>query len=368
MEALEKLKVISTLTSGIVHDINNVLTTIVGYTDILLSDDSCINCREEIETIKKIALDGAEVAKRVKEFVKTNDETKKAFNISETIQTSIMITKPIWFNQAQIQGKSITVEYINRLPIFIYGNESELREALINLIINSIDAIEKSGLIQIETYINVNKGIITIKDNGIGMTEDVKNKIFTPFFTTKQEKGSGLGLSNSYKAINEMGGQIEVQSTLGIGSEFKITFPIIEEKKDEKIKIKRKPDGLNPSILIIDDQLEICSVVKEMLSKITKGKIETTTSGKEAVNLIKENNYDIVITDIAMPDMNGLELINCIRESKPYTKVIAMTGWNGFIDKENKNKPDYILSKPFTIEDLESGISSIYEYRDNLVV
>lgn len=368
MESLEKLKIMGTLTSGVVHDINNVLTTIVGYTDILLSDDSCNNCRNEIETIKKIALDGAEVAKRIKEFVKTNDETKKVFNMSETIQTSIMITKPIWFNQAQIQGKKITIDYTNKLPIFIYGNESELREALINLILNSIDAISKNGLIQIKAYKIEDKGIITIRDNGSGMTDDVKSKIFTPFFTTKEESGSGLGLSNSYKAITEMGGQIEVESTLGIGSEFKIALPLIEEKKDEKSEIKRKPGGFNSSILIIDDQLEICSVVKEMLGKIIDGKIETSTCGKDAINLIKENNYDIVITDIAMPDMNGLELINYIRGSKPGTKIIAMTGWNGFIDKENNSKPDYVLSKPFTMEDLELSISRIYEYRDNLVV
>lgn len=368
MEDLEKIKRISTLTSGIVHDINNVLTTIVGYTDILLSSDSCTNCRKEIEIIKKVAIDGAEIAKRVKNFVKTKEEGKKIFNICESIETSIIITKPLWYNQAQIQGKNIKFNYTSGLPIFTYGNESEFREALINMIFNAIDAIQENGIIQIDVNKNESQATISIKDSGSGMTEETKNKIFTPFFTTKKENGTGIGLSTTYKTITEMGGKIEVESIVDSGTEFKIILPIVDKEIEAKTEYKRTTSKYSQSILIIDDQIEICSVVKEMLSKIVEGKIETCTKGKDALNLIKNNNYDIVITDIAMPDINGIELIKFIKKSKPGTQVIAMTGWTGFIDKEKENEPDYILSKPFTMEDLESGISKVYELRDNLVV
>lgn len=368
MEALEKLKIMSTLTSGIVHDINNVLTTIIGYTDILLTNDSCGDCKAQIEIIKKIAMDGAEIARRVKEFAKTNEDTRKVFNICETIQTSIMITKPLWFNQAQMQGKKIAVNYNSELPVFIYGNESEIREALVNMIFNSVDAIQKEGFIQVEIQRDRNQAVIRIMDNGIGMTEEIKNKIFTPFFTTKKENGSGLGLSTAYKTITDIGGKIEVESTSGSGTEFKIVLPIAKEEIDKKSDTKIDFSKLDVNILIIDDQIEICSVVKEMLAKIIKGKIETCIKGKEALNLLKTNIYDIVFTDIAMPDINGLELIKYIRTERPDTKVIAMTGWNGYIEKDNTDKPDYILSKPFTIEDLEMGIGTIYENRSNLVV
>jgi CheY-like chemotaxis protein len=368
MEALEKMKIISMLTSGIIHDINNVLTVIVGYTDILLSNDSCVDCRKEIEIIKKIALDGAEIAKRVKDFAKTKEEGKKIFNIWESIETSIIITKPLWYNQAQIQGKNITFKYTRGLPIFTYGNESEFREALVNMIFNAIDAIQENGLIQIDVYKNQSQATISIKDSGSGMTEETKNKIFTPFFTTKKENGSGIGLSTTYKTITEMGGKIEVESIIDSGTEFKIILPIADEKIEAKIENEKTVPKYNQNVLIIDDQIEICSVVKEMLHKIIDGKIETCTKGKDALNLIKNNNYDIVITDIAMPDVNGIELIKYIKKSKPGTQVIAMTGWNGFIDKDKENKPDYILSKPFTIEDLEFSISKVYELRNNLVV
>lgn len=368
MEALEKLKIVSTLTSGIVHDINNVLTTIVGYTDILLSNDSCVDCRNEIEIIKKIALDGAEIAKRVKDFVKTKEDGKKIFDIWESIQTAIMITKPIWYNEAQINGKNIAFKYSCGVPIFTYGNESEFREALVNMIFNAIDAIPYSGFIQIDVRKEEKHAIISIKDSGSGMTEETKSKIFTPFFTTKKENGSGLGLSTTYKTITEMDGKIEVESIIDGGTEFKIVLPIVDEKIDEKTVVKKTITKYKLNILIIDDQLEICSVVKEMLMRIIDGNIETCTKGKDALNLLEKNNYDIVITDIAMPDINGLQLIKYIKTLKSYTQIIAMTGWNGFIDKEKDNKPDYILSKPFTMEDLESGISRIYELRDNLVV
>jgi DNA-binding NtrC family response regulator len=165
-----------------------------------------------------------------------------------------------------------------------------------------------------------------------------------------------------------MGGKIEVESIIDSGTEFKIILPIADEKIEAKIENEKTVPKYNQNVLIIDDQIEICSVVKEMLHKIIDGKIETCTKGKDALNLIKNNNYDIVITDIAMPDVNGIELIKYIKKSKPGTQVIAMTGWNGFIDKDKENKPDYILSKPFTIEDLEFSISKVYELRNNLVV
>ena len=368
MEVLEKSKIISTLASGIVHDMNNVLTTILGYTEIILSNDSCAECWSEIEIIKKIALDGAEIAKRVKEFVKTKDEGKKIFNIYESIQTAFIITKPIWYNQAQIKGKNITFNYTSELPIFTYGNESEFREALINMIFNSIDAILVNGSIHIDVCKNENQAIISIRDSGSGMTEETKSKIFNPYFTTKGENGSGLGLSIVHKTITEMDGKIEVESKLGEGTEFKIFLPVVDEKVDNKSKTKKVICKKNLNILIIDDQIEICSVVKEMLIKIIDGKIEICTKGKDAFNLLKTNSYDMVVTDIAMPDLNGIELIKYIKKFKPETKVIAMTGWDGSIDKEKDNKPNYILSKPFTIEDLENAINTIFELRDNLVV
>lgn len=368
MEELERSKIISTLTSGIVHDMNNVLTTILGYTEILLSNNSCTECWSEIEIIKKIALDGAEIAKRVKEFVKTKDDGKKAFSIYESIQTAAIITKPIWYNQAQNKGKNITFNYSGDLKVFAYGNESEFREALVNIIFNAIDAIHDNGFIRIDVHRNDDQVIISIKDSGCGMNKETKNKIFDPYYTTKGENGSGLGLSNVYKAITEMDGIIEVESNINEGTEFKIFLPAIDKKEDVKSKITKIIPKRNLNILIIDDQIEICSVVKEMLAKIFIGKIEICTKGKDVFDLLKSNNYDLVITDIAMPDVNGLELIKYIKKTKPGTRIIAMTGWDGSIDKEKENKPDYVLSKPFTIEDLEIAINTIFELRDNLVV
>lgn len=367
MEELEKLKVINELANGIVHDINNVLTTIIGHTDILLSTDSCCNCRDEIEIIKNIALDGAEITKRFKNFIKPYEGTKKIFNICDTIKSAVIITKPIWYNQAQFKGKKIRFDYNSSSPIFVYGNESEFREAIVNIIFNSIDAIEVDGKIEIEVLAKDKSAIVNIKDNGIGMTEEVKNKIFTPFFTTKKDKGSGLGLSTVKRSIDEMGGQIEVFSKSNVGTLVKISLPVMEEKENMKREAGTDISELNHESLIIDDQLEICSVVKEMLSKIIKGKIDVSTKAKDALNMISRNSYDIIITDISMPDINGMELIDYIRSIKHNSKIIAMTGWNGILDK-NKNKPDYILSKPFTIEELEEAINKIYCKRDNLAV
>lgn len=369
MEVLEKEKVLGTITGGIVHDINNVLTAILGYADILLNKP-CVGCREEIEIIKRAARDGAAITGRVKDYLREGQSIKGIFDICDAVEAAYIITRPIWYNSLSLAGKRITFNYSKTASLYTYGNESELTEALVNMILNSVDAIEEEGTIYVDAARIGEQAVITIKDNGIGMTEEVKNRIFTPYYTTKKEKGTGLGLSTAFKTVNEMGGIIEVKSKAGEGTEFKITVPVFDKNREEKTeeKIKRIPQTYISNILVVDDQVEICSILSEMLSKILCSKIEICTRGREAVKLIEQNKYDLVVTDISMPDISGLEIIKHSKKLQPQTKIIAMTGWNGFLDRDEKNKPDGILSKPFTMEDLEGLINIIYEARDNLVV
>ncbi len=368
MEVLEKEKIMGLIARGAVHDINNVLTAIIGYTDILLFNKSCMDCRNEIEIIKKAALDGIQIARRIKDFSRSGEISREIFDICEAVEAARVITMPMWHNYAQTRGKNITLNYTRTEPIYVYGNESELREVLANMIINSIDAIEQNGQIQIDVLKHEEQAIIKIRDNGTGMTEEVKNNIFNPYFTTKRENGSGLGLSTAIKAIKEMGGNIEVESKFGEGTEFRIILPKLDVNQKKEKEIKKFNSKYELKVLVIDDQIEICSVLTEMLSRIISGKIDTCSRGKDALELIDKNNYDIVVTDISMPDISGLDIIENIRKSTPETKIIAMTGWNGFLNKNENIKPDGILSKPFTMEELEEIVDTIYKTGSNLVV
>lgn len=367
METLEKEKVLGRITGGVVHDINNVLTAILGYTEILLKKP-CENCRKEIEIIKKAAMDGAAITRRVKDYLKEGQSIRGIFDINEAVETAYMITRPIWYNSAQIKGKKIAFKYNKTATVYSYGNESELTEVLVNMILNSVDAIEKDGVIYIDVAREDKQAVISIKDNGIGMSEETKNKVFMQYFTTKKESGTGLGLSTAFKTISEMGGDIEVKSKPGEGSEFKVILPVINRIQEEKAEVKRIQQTYVSNILIIDDQIEICSILSEMLSRILCGKIEICTRGRDALQLIENNNYDLILTDISMPDISGLEVIRNIKKWKPETKVIAMTGWDGFFNKGEKDIPDGILSKPFTMEELEELINTVYQDKNNLVV
>jgi signal transduction histidine kinase len=202
---IEKLKTISILTSGVIHDLNNVLTTITGYVDIILSRDIDEKTKNEIMIVKKSAEDGAEITKRIKSYGTPDAGDKSIFDINDSIEYAVLITKPIWHNQERLTGRDIQVKFTRMEPLLVLGNEKELREAFVNMIINSIDAIKERGAIEIYLKKEDNRAVVNIIDNGHGIPESIKSKIFDPFFSTKKGRGSGLGLSLAYNTISSMG-------------------------------------------------------------------------------------------------------------------------------------------------------------------
>ena len=359
----ERLKAIGQMASGIAHDINNALTPVLGHCNLLVESKNLSDKeKNSLNIIIMACKDISSTVARLKDFYRfhSKEERFESIVLNTIIPEVIELTKPRWKNIARKSGILIDIktEFENNLPA-IMGIKSDIRESLTNLLFNSLDAMGDGGIITFKTSSGENKVVLEVADTGTGMDENIKNHCFEPFFTTKGERGTGLGLSMVYGIIERHRGKIEITSFPGKGTTAKLTFPVysIKEKKkilDETAKIP------SLKILCIDDEEQVLEILK-LIIKRGKHSIKTAESGKEGVKIFKEEKekespFDIVITDLGMPHMDGYEVIHNIKSLSPHTPVIIMTGWGAYLEDENIQNADFLLPKPFTIKDLNRAL------------
>jgi PAS domain S-box-containing protein len=223
----EKLSALGEMAAGIAHNFNNVLTTILGQTQLLAHNPADLNVvQKRSRIIDKAAKDGATMVQRIGRFARgTATSEFKLIDLNQIVKEALETTQPIWKGRAQHEGRPVEVVMeLGAIPL-VHGRSSELREVLVNLILNAVDAMPKGGKLLLCSRQGNGAVYVEVSDNGIGMSDDVKCRIFDPFFTTKGENGFGLGLSVSYMLIKGHNGDIEVQSNLGRGTTFSIKLP-----------------------------------------------------------------------------------------------------------------------------------------------
>ncbi|MGR3301700.1 MAG: response regulator [Candidatus Scalindua sp.] len=363
----EKLKALGVITSGVAHDFNNILAIISGNIQLLqesFSDDK--ESADRLSIIRKAAGDGAEIVRRMRKFMVLEKDVSGFIpvNIKDVIEQSVDFTMPRWKNMARAGGikYDIDMKGVNEV-LTISGNPSELREVLINIINNALDAMPEGGTILFCTWSNDKNVYVSISDTGAGMTEEVKKKIFDPFFTTKRAKGSGLGMSVSYGIIKSQGGNIEVESEDGSGSMFTLTFPIDRETRQSKVSPEQtheiKLDKLR--ILVIDDEEEICSILERFFTK-DGHKVKSFMSCAEALKILKSEEFDLVLCDLVMPDLTGHDVIEFLDKLDKKPKIGLITGWDEKIESKEKGelKVDFITKKPFNLSELTKQINELF--------
>ncbi|KXZ39077.1 Signal transduction histidine kinase [Alkalithermobacter thermoalcaliphilus JW-YL-7 = DSM 7308] len=360
----EKLNALGEIASGIVHDFNNILASISGYVSLCLvkSDNQII--KEYLEVIRKACLDGAEMLKRIQEFTKSSrSHEKQVFNINAAIETALSMIKTK-LSEKRLCGVNISILKDFRSSDNIKGRESGIREVIINILNNAIDAMPESGNIKITTHNTSEYVIVEIEDTGVGMSKDVLSKIFDPFFSTKGVNGNGIGLSVSYKIIKDHNGDIKAESKEGAGSKFIITLPREHEEFIQTKNINETLAKFNFKLLVVDDKVAVAKATGEILKNIVQ-KVDICFSGKEALSKIEINNYDIVISDLAMPGMNGIELAKIVKEKYPHLKFVIMTGWLGDIDECKETIIEHILEKPFGIDEVTKILEQFNQEENN---
>jgi len=349
----EKLKALGEMAGGVAHDFNNLLAIILGNAQLLekgLKRYESEEIKHRLRIIARTAYEGGETVRRLQHFsprkVPSQDFTK--IDLNEIVRFAIASTSPRWKDEAEAKGTAIRIkEKLGKLPPLL-GSRSGLMEVLTNLIFNALEAMSEGGEITIRTEAKENKVYLYFTDSSKGIPDRIKKKIFDPFFTTKGPKASGLGLSVSYGIIKRHQGKIKVESTEGKGTTFIISIPIRLEAVLKKEKLEAPEKISSQKILVIDNEEGIRDVLGEIFQD-EGHRITLAETSRKGLDKFKQDNFDLVLTDLGMSEMSGWELAKKIKEIDPSIPVGVITGWGPTITKEKmkEERVDFILSKPF---------------------
>ena len=372
----ERLRALGQMASGIAHDVNNALSPVVAYSDMLLLTlkDLPEESRHYLEIIRQAGTDIAHIVSRMREFYRRRSDTEPLVlvDINQAIHEVIELTRPRWRDISQRDGVSIEIEaeLEDSLPSLL-SDPSELREALINLIFNAVDALPHGGVITLVTRSLVDTAPgkdspagrrlqVEVRDNGIGMDEKTRQRCLEPFFSTKtMSGGTGLGLAMVYGMVQRHEGSIQIESAPGRGTSILLTFPI-QEKAAPTVTTTESPakSKLSLNLLCIDDDEPIRKLLEDCLTHFDH-RVTTATDGKQGLELfraaqLRNESFAAVITDLGMPKMDGHQLARAIKAESPGTPIIMMTGWGTMIKEDGITMPevDALLGKPPQIQEL----------------
>ena len=375
---MEKLSALGELASGVAHDFNNTLAGILGRAQLLQRTNDPEKLKRGLDIIIKTAEDGAKTVKRIQDFARQRrDHNFELVSIDQILLDASEITRPLWKNCAEASNIHITVNLQIGSNVMVMGDDSELREVLVNMVFNAIDAMPEGGTLSLTTRTDDDSVVIKVVDTGVGMYPEVRSRIFDPFFTTKGKAGLGLGLAVSFGIIRRHGGNIEVESQYGKGTEFRITLPIAKVaeksvKPAESVAIASTqttvpvaPPGERPRtrLLVVDDE----DFVRDLLGEILEGEhcdVYLAESGSAALSAFKEMQFDGIFTDVGMPGMSGWELAREIRQIDKNIPIAVITGWGEAVGSHEQKAAgvDRVVAKPFTAD----GIADLVREIDQL--
>jgi signal transduction histidine kinase/FixJ family two-component response regulator len=359
----EKMAALGELSFGVAHNVNNTLTGILGRAQLLLRTKDAEKINNGIEMIIKSAEDGAHIIRRIQDFARKQPSRKfQSVSVGGLMKDVCEMSRPRW--EARAGGPAIRVALVADCTASVMGDAVELREVLVNMIYNAIDAMPSGGEIRMGSQENSGRVVLSIADTGTGMTPEVKSRLFDPFFTTKGKGGTGMGMAVSFGIIRRHNGSIDVESEPGRGTTFRISLPVAADSVANaetdltSQQISSKGDRLR--VLVVDDEIAVREVLREALE--AEGcEVVVADSGESALRLYdaRAGSIDVVFTDIGMPEMSGWELASEIRKRSETIPLAIVSGWADAIscDARQAIKADWVVSKPFDIATI-AGIAN----------
>ena len=376
----QKMEAIGTLAGGIAHDFNNILNAIMGYTELALLSLAEPHAPEKIKTYLEGAFQSEERAKElVKQILTISKEREKAF---ETIQIGPIINEALRFIRATIPT---TIQIKFTIPddlSTIVGDASQIHQIIMNLCTNAADAMEeKGGILEIsltnlepQTELpcqcrGLRSGVyvlLSVRDTGSGMTPEMQERIFDPYFTTKETgRGTGLGLAVVQGIVKSHKGEISLESELGKGSIFRILLPAAEgelikkSQEEEEVFLKGRE-----RILIIEDEPVIANLVKQSLEKLGY-QVMSMTNSLKALESFQQHpeQFDLIVSDLTMPFMTGLELAREFLAIRPKIPIILCSGFKGAetVEKLQALGIKAFVNKPYTLRKLSATIRQVLD-------
>jgi PAS domain S-box-containing protein len=367
----DKLRALGQLASGVAHDFNNSLAAILGRAQLILRRVQDEELIRSLGIIVTAAEDAASTVRRIQTFArKSLGAEQEMLELGSLLRDAIEITRTRWENEARAGGLNIDVTLSAEDESFALGNASELREVFVNLIVNAVDAMPEGGSLNICCKQNGNRLRLRFADTGTGMKEDVREKIFEPFYTTKGVHGTGLGLAVSYGIIERHNGMITVESELGKGTTFHIDLPVAENCapawSGEAQTIEQTK---SLSILVIDDEEFVRETLGEMLADL-KHRVVTVDGGRAGLERLGAQKFDVVFTDLAMPEMDGWETAREIHKRFPGLPVVLVTGY-GATAQPPSGELDLvagIIGKPFDFDQVTTILVRVCGRSENATV
>jgi signal transduction histidine kinase len=355
----ERTNAFGVMASGVAHDFNNILGISLGFAELLLSGGDTLTAdqrREFTETIISAAEDGARIVNRLREFHReAGGEVWERVDLAQLIEQAVQLTRPKWLEQAHRRGAAIEVSAAVQPVPFIKGLGAELREMLTNLIFNAADAIAGQGCITLRARAEGDLVLVEVADTGSGMTEEVRQRCLEPFFTTKGENGTGMGLAMVGGIAQRHGARVEIDSEVGQGTTCRFWFPVND--------LTAEADAASPlsigrplKVLVVDDQPIICEILTQYLVQDCH-LVEAVRDPGEALVRLSREHFDLLITDQVMPEMSGGELAVAAKEISSTTGVILATGFGADEPLEvGAEAIDLVIGKPITHEALRHAI------------
>jgi PAS domain S-box-containing protein len=358
----DKLRALGQLASGVAHDFNNALTAILGRAQLMrrqVEDDALVH---NLDVIQTAAEDAAATVRRIQTFARQSPAKEfEPLDTSLLLRDAIEITRTRWENEARLRGLRYDVELHAECPYYVLGSASELREVYVNLIVNAVDAMPLGGRLAISCERVNDRLLLRFTDTGLGMTEDVRERIFEPFYTTKGANGTGLGLAVSYGIIERHEGQINVESELGRGTTFEIDLPAADRMAAAESKPPTLYDAPSMNVLVIDDEDFVRETLADMLLMLGH-KVTAAPGGRSALEKLAAGDFDLVFTDLSMPEMDGWEVAREIRRRfGPEINIILVTGHGAGtpVAPGDEYLLNGIIGKPFDFDQIAEMITQI---------
>ncbi|MDO8474960.1 MAG: GAF domain-containing protein [Candidatus Rokubacteria bacterium] len=395
----EKARAVGAMAGGIANEFNNLLAIVLGKTQLMLTRAPEGPVREGLAAVEEAAWRAADIVRRLQGFAATSmDEGTGPVDLAAVVQDAVALTRALWKDEAEARGAPIEmVTDLDRVPP-VEGQAAALREAVMNLILNAVDAMPRGGRIGL-TLRRVDAGVeIHVSDGGEGMPEDVRRRIFDPFFTTRAPHRTGLGLSVVHGVVNRHRGSVRVRSEHGGGTTVTLWFPAAPDHAVESrtpvmpelpempvmpetpeisaipemsaMPVMQDPPedeiraAATVSILVLEDEEHIRTMLVEALSGAGY-RVESATDGLTGLARFQGGAFDVVLTDLSLPECSGLDVARSVKRMRPETPVVLITGWGHLLDPERLRDSgvDLMLVKPFRLERVLSVLGDALRLR-----
>lgn len=342
---VERLRALGEMTAGINHNLNNILTGILGPASMVRAITTDTEIMKEADLIHRSATRATDLIRRLDLSIRGSKEQPRPVDPNRIIEEVVQAARPRWRDQPELNGITIELDTSLAEVALITATESGLHDVLMNLLFNAVDAMPSGGEIHIATFRSRDEIRVVVRDTGIGMDAETQRRVFEPFFTTKADVGTGLGLSTVYSTITGWGGHVDLESEPGQGTTFTLHLPLWEGPAEASSKPEQIPRATRRGrVLVVDDEEVVRTVIQTMLQ--AHHDVDIARGGWEALDRLGQHRFDVAIVDLGMPGWTGDKVATRMREVDPALATILLTGWVLPDDDARLRAFDFHLQKP----------------------